>query len=192
MRTTLENLARIKTGIFAKPAGSGEVVYLQVRDFDETGHLKAELHPNLPEVDISPKHFLKQGDVLFAAKGSKNFATVFHSPALHTVASTSFFIIRLKEKTLLPDFLAWFLNSMPTQTLLKSQAIGSSIPSISKQVLASLDVPMPDKRSQQLVVEIDHLHRRRKALEQQLGILHEKSLQLRIFDSFGQKEKNNP
>jgi hypothetical protein len=54
---------------------------------------------------------LKDGDVLFAAKGTKNFAAVFENHNEPSVASTSFFVIRPTDKKVLPQYLAWFLNN---------------------------------------------------------------------------------
>src|SRR5690606_17499945 len=125
------------------PSGVGELVYLQAKHFDENGQVYSTLHPDLMAKDISEKHLLKGGDVLFAAKGTKNFAAVYENHNAPAVASTSFFVLRLTEKKILPEYLAWFLNSHFTQTLLKAQAIGTSIPSISKQVLGDMEIAVP-------------------------------------------------
>src|SRR5690606_7597555 len=103
--------------------------------------LHAALHPDLMAENISQKHLLTPGDVLFAAKGSKNFAAVYEEHNPPAVASTSFFVIQLTVDSVHPAYLAWLLNSTAVQTLLKSQAIGTSLPSISKEVLMSLEIP---------------------------------------------------
>ena len=46
------------------------MVYLQAKHFDVNGQLLAALHPDLMADGISEKHLLKDGDVLFAAKGT--------------------------------------------------------------------------------------------------------------------------
>ena len=126
MKTLAKDITNIQTGLFAKPAGIGELVYLQSKHFDENGQLHSVLHPDLLAEGIAEKHLLKDGDVLFAAKGTKNFAAVFENHNEPSVASTSFFVIRLSDNKVLPQFLAWFLNNHSTQTLLKGQAIGSA------------------------------------------------------------------
>jgi hypothetical protein len=74
LKTLIKDITNIQTGLFAKPAGIGELVYLQSKHFDEYGQLHSDLHPDLAAEGISEKHLLKDGDVLFAAKGTKNFA----------------------------------------------------------------------------------------------------------------------
>lgn len=160
----------------------GELVYLQSKHFDEFGQLHSVLYPDLPAGRISEKHLLKHGDVLFAAKGVKNFATVFENHNLPAVASTSFFVIRLIDNKVLSQFLAWFLNNPTTQTLLKAQAIGTSIPSISKQVLENLEIPVPDINTQKAIVEISKLRSREKSLKQQIETLREKQIQQQIIN----------
>ncbi len=110
MKTLIKDITNIQTGLFAKPSGMGELVYLQSKHFDEYGQLHAVLHPDLLADSISEKHLLKDGDVLFAAKGTKNFATVYEKHNLPAVASTSFFVIRLSNKMIWEHLLFQFQN----------------------------------------------------------------------------------
>ena len=176
-------MTHIQTGLFAKPAGVGEVVYLQSKNFDEYGQLHSELHPDLVADGISEKHLLKDGDVLFAAKGTKNFAAVFENHNEPSVASTSFFVIRPTDNKVLPQFLAWFLNNPTTQTLLKGQAIGTSIPSISKQVLENLEITVPDIETQKAILQITKLRNKEKSLKQEIETLREKQIQQQIINA---------
>ena len=154
MKSKIQDIATLQTGLFAKPLAFGEVVYLQAKHFDEQGNLSETLHPDLSIEDISAKHLLRAGDVLFAAKGTKNFAAVYEEHNLPAVASTSFFVIRLFDSNVLPEYLAWFLNNLNTQASLKAQAMGTSIPSISKVVLEELEIPVPTIEMQKSVVAI--------------------------------------
>ena len=183
MKVRIKDITHIQTGLFAKPSGMGDLVYLQSKHFDEYGHLYAVLHPDLVSEGISEKHLLKDGDVLFAAKGTKNFAAVFENHNEPSVASTSFFVIRPTDNKVLPQFLAWFLNNHTTQTLLKGQAIGTSIPSISKQVLENLEIPVPEIKKQKAIVEISKLRNKEKSLKQKIETLREKQIQQQIINA---------
>lgn len=179
----LKEISNIQTGFFAKPTGEGDIIYLQVKNFDEVGQLQTTLHGDLLSTDIAEKHFLKDGDVLFAAKGAKNFAAVFENHNEPSVASTSFFVIRPTDKKLLPQYLAWVLNSHSTQTLLKAQAIGTAIPSISKQVLENLDITIPSVETQKAILQITKLRNKEKSLKQKIEILREKHIQQKIINA---------
>jgi restriction endonuclease S subunit len=181
MKLKLKNIASIQTGLFAKPVGVGEVVYLQAKHFDENGILLTTLHRDLKEEEISPNHLLKEGDVLFAAKGSKNFATVYEDHNPKAVASTSFFVIRFQGDTTLPKYIAWYLNQSNTIALLKSQAIGTSIPSISKQVLENIEIPLPEIEIQKTILKLDSLKRKEIALIKQITQLNDTLYQSTIL-----------
>ena len=186
MKTLIKDITHIQTGLFAKPSGIGELVYLQSKHFDEYGQLHTALHPDLVADGISEKHLLKDGDVLFAAKGTKNFAAVFENHNEPSVASTSFFVIRPTDRKMLPQYLAWVLNSDPTQTLLKGQAIGTSIPSISKQVLENLEIAVPSIETQKAILQITKLRNIEKSLKQKIETLREKQIQAMLLQAVSQ------
>jgi restriction endonuclease S subunit len=180
---SIKNICRIQTGLFAKPSGKGEVIYLQARHFDENGKLLGILHPDLMGNDISQKHLLQEGDVLFAAKGNKNFAAVYENHNAPAVASTSFFVIKIKDRKVLPEYMAWFLNNQSTQTLLKGQATGTAMPSISKQVLENLEIPIPSIQTQKVILQISKLRAKEIILKQEIEALRENQIQQQIINA---------
>ena len=160
MKTTIRHIANVQTGVFAKPTAEGEIVYLQAKHFDENGLLKTSLQPDLKSDKISDKHFRRHGDVLFAAKGTKNFAALYERKNLPAVASTSFFVIRIKDNfqgKIMPEFLVWVINHPVSRKILKSKAMGTSIVSISKSVLEELEISIPDLQTQSAILKITRL-----------------------------------
>ena len=183
MKTTLKHITTIQTGVFAKPIQKGEIVYLQSKHFDENGELAETLYPDLNVDSKIEKHLLKKGDVLFAAKGTKNFASWYENDNLPAVASTSFFVIRLQDQNILPGYLTWFLNHPDTQAFLKAFARGTSIASISKAVLSELEIAVPSIQKQELILRINKLRNREKKLKGQLETLREKEIQQRLINA---------
>lgn len=183
MKSFIKDITAIRTGLFAKPSDSGNIVYLQSKHFDENGLLQKVLHPDLDEKGISEKHLLRHGDILFAAKGAKNFATVFEDHNEAAVASTSFFVISITNANLLPQYLAWFLNHPATQLELKGKAKGTAMPSISKQTLGDLQISIPDIPTQSAILAIASLRTREKSLRQQMEQLRDKQIQQQIFNA---------
>lgn len=172
MKKLIKDLVNIQTGLFAKPTDKGEVVYLQSKHFNENGELQSELHPDLLAVDISEKHFLRGGDVLFAAKGTKNFAAVYESQNPTAVASTSFFILRVISKEILPNYLSWFLNHPETQKMIKDNARGTAIPSIRKTVLEDIEISIPSIEKQRSIIQLSILMR--KEIELRMSIIKQR------------------
>jgi restriction endonuclease S subunit len=181
LKTNLKNIASILTGIYGKPENEGAIIYLQVKDFSENGELK-QVHPQL-NGNIPNKHLLKAGDILFAAKGTKNFAACFYGLNYPAVASTSFFIIRLQNPKILPEYLVWYLNHPINIDRLKSSAIGTSIVSITKEVLGNIEISIPDMNVQRKVLMITALQQKEKSIKQQINLLNDKIIQYRILDA---------
>lgn len=180
MKKPLSHLAAIQTGVFAKTIAVGDIVYLQAKHFDENGVLLNILHPDLLEEGISNKHILQPGDVLFAAKGTKNFATVYESKNPTAVASTTFFVIRISDSALLPEYLAWTLNHPNTQSFLKRNAIGSAMLSISKAVLGDLEIMLPTIEKQKCILKIAALSKKETAILQNIAELKQNYIQQQI------------
>lgn len=186
MEISLKNIATIQTGIFAKPISNGEIIYLQSKHFNETGKLQSILQPDLKADNITQKHLLRHGDVLFAAKGTKNFAARYESKNQPCVASTSFFVIRIQGvfmDKISSEYLVWTLNNPATQIYLKGKAIGSSIASISKSVLEELEISIPNLKTQKAILKISQLHNTEKKIREQIGKLREKQIQQQIINA---------
>ena len=184
METKLKHIASIQTGFYAKnPVTKGEIVYLQAKHFNQKGILTDDLLPDLLSATVPDKHLLKTGDILFAAKGTRNFASVFKGLDIPSVASTSFFVIRLYEQNILPDYLAWFLNYPDTQLYLKVNARGTSIVSISKDVLSDLVILIPTLKTQHSILKITQLREKELNLRKQIDILRDKQLQQQIINA---------
>ena len=180
MKTALQNITTIQTGIYVAIEFSGEVVYLQANNFNEDGQLSTTLVPNLFLTNQTQRHLLQPGDVLFAAKGTKNFAAVYEEHNGLCVASSTFLVIRINDKSkskVLPEFIAWYLNHPNTQKWLKANAIGSALPSISKSVLSDLEISIPSITKQKSILKIDSLRLREKQIQNRLIVLKELYIQ---------------
>jgi restriction endonuclease S subunit len=186
LKTQLQDIATIQTGVFAKTGGEGDLVYIQAGFFDDKGRLITRLFLNLNKDGIAERHLLKDGDVLFAAKGTKNFATVFESHNMPSVASTSFFVIRIIQPNVLPHFLAWVLNSQKVLNSLKEQSVGTGIPSISKRLLENVEFPMPSIQQQQIILNLVKLRNNEKAIIKQIESLKETKFEQSIYNAINQ------
>lgn len=187
LKNRLSDLCSIQSGIYAKPDYAGEVVYLQAKHFDERGQLATTLLPDLFLSSQTRRHLLQPGDVVFAAKGHKNFAAVYDAHNGPCVASSTFLVLRISEHArtlLLPGYLAWLFNSPAVQIWLKSKAIGSALPSISKAALAELELDLPPVQAQRIILKIAALHEQEKILHSRLAQLREKRVQQLILNTF--------
>ena len=92
----------------AKP--TGHINCVQGRDFDTSGVFYGNELQYVDESALRYTRFLEKGDVLFSSKG-KLYATVWQEQVKNVVATSTFLIIKIKTPTILPEYLAMYLNS---------------------------------------------------------------------------------
>ncbi len=162
MKLQTREIAEITTGYQARKAVEHEELgthfLLQLRDFDEgrtqinTGNMvrftpSASSHGEPLQVD----------DVLFLSRGQKNFG--FAMPGLPgpTLAGPYFFVLRPKPSVSGP-YLAWYLNQSAAQRHFKQLGTtGAHMPVVTRDVIESLKVPVPNLATQVKIVELDAL-----------------------------------
>lgn len=187
MKTLLKNIASIHSGIYVKPERDAEIRYLQVNHFNESGDLVHIPEPELQFNTSIAKHLLHLNDVVFAAKGTKNFAAQIEIEM--AVASSSFLVVRIKDEyfsRINPAFIAWSLNQPPVLQQLKNAASGTSLPSIPKPALENIEISIPDVRKQNIILHIHELHQKEKQLKNKIELLHEKQLQQTLLNALTQ------
>ncbi len=166
----LSEIAEVASGVYLKAEPYGDVSYLQIKD------LLSELpEKTASKVTLSPKnerYLLAKGDLLFAGKGTTYLCKVFdlNIPA---IASTTLYMIRLTSKSILPDYLCWYLNQPSVMAVMKAQQVGTGTPLIRKQVVEDFEIPIPDIDTQRQIVELAKLQTREKELYQALAEKHE-------------------
>lgn len=173
MKQKMKEIADIQLGYQfrgkaeADPQGTHKVI--QIRDFDEALGLRTE---NLLSVRLkgdAERYTVKENDVLFLSRGHKNNAIAINAPLKSTVAASYFFILRIKQNKVLPDYLAWYINQAPAQEYLHSVARrGTHMPLVPLSVFSDLVVDIPDVETQRRVVEVDRLFERENDLTVQL------------------------
>ena len=107
--------------------------------------------------------WLQPGDILFVAKGARNFAVCLDQVPEPAICSQYFFLIRVHEpRQLLPEFLAWQINQLPAQRYLEKNAEGTDQLSIRRGVLEALPVAVPAIAQQQALIRLDQTVRQER------------------------------
>lgn len=164
MTLQIKDITSIQSGIYLKEILEGDAIYLQIKDFED-GQLAAKhLRKTVIVSEKSTKHLLEEGDLLFAAKGTSNFCVKYTAEIGNAAASSAFFVLKVNNNIVLPDFLAWFLNLPDTLALLRSQAVGTGTPSITKRMLEELSLNLPEIQTQKKIVEFSYLQKRESEL----------------------------
>lgn len=175
MKTTISKIAEVQIGYQPKasvqPHPNGTHRLIQVKDVRPDGKLNPiGLFRIVPEREPD-KYLVTRGDVLFLARGWRNFAVAIREWMENTLAAGTFYIIRIRATSdLLPEYLAWYINQPSTQAILKSRAQATNIPLVTKAVFETLEIAIPPLPIQQTTVELDSLARKEQALLAKLAI----------------------
>ena len=178
--TKISHIAKVLSGAYIKIVPEGEIKYLQVNDFND------EKESSFATIDLDYKtqrHLLKDGDILFAAKGDYNFSIIYCTRMGASVASSSFLVIRINDKAVVnPEYLCWFLNKKDTLSILKNHAVGTAIQSIGKSVVGNCEIDIPPMLVQKMVVEVANLQQQELLLYREIAKKRELLTQKQIME----------
>jgi hypothetical protein len=164
MKASLSDISEIQVGyqsregIRANPDGSNFL--LQARDFNNFHQVDWSNLSRFTPAGSTTKSEIQPGDVLFLAKGQDNFACPVNRVTNHVLAANSFYILRPNKATILPDYLAWWLNQTPAQEYIKLNRSGSTPPFLSVSALSHLEIPVPDFEMQRKIGELELLRKK--------------------------------
>ncbi len=157
----ISEIAEVVSGVYLLAAPYGEVYYLQIKDL-----LSESPEKTASKVTLSAKnerYLLAKGDLLFAGKGTTYLCKVFDLD-IPAIASTTFYIIRIGDGDILPDYLCWYLSQPKTLAIIKSGQVGTGTPLIRKKILENLEIAIPDLKTQQQIVELAKLQQKEEEL----------------------------
>lgn len=109
--------------------------------------------------------WLMRGDILFAARGSRNYAVLIDQDKKKVVSAPHFYILSVKAQALLPEFLAWQLNQKPLQNYFDSMSEGSMTKSIRRSILEKTEIIAPPIEKQKRILKLyETLLREKKSM----------------------------
>lgn len=158
----LYSLASVSVGVprIEDDASESSIGFLQTSDVDSFGRLLPDAPRSTTALSDSQleRALVQPGDVLLANKGARYVAVFYGDKYPTVVASGSFYILRvLDSMTLLPEFLACYLNLRGTQYQLQVR-IGnpSTVSTLNKKDLLDLLVTVPPLDIQRALVELNN------------------------------------
>lgn len=175
MTRKLKKLAEVSSGYQTRKGveelPDGTHYLLQIRDFNKSRtsvDMKGMMRISPPGMDS--KSHLRSGDVLFLAKGQKNFSwCVGRLPELPILAASYFFVIR-PLPAMEGEYLSWFLNQEAAHRhFARLATTGAHMPIVRRDVLESLEVPVPDLATQRKIIELADLAEEQSRLLSELA-----------------------
>ena len=168
MKLLLKDIVEIQIGYQARgriepnPAGTFRII--QAKDFDHHNELMIEMVYKI-DVERDPeKYLVHAGDVLFVSRGFHNYATAIQLPLENTLASNTFYILRVDARKILPGYLAWSINQAQDQ--LRGMTQAQNIPLVPKAAFERMEIDLPVLSVQHTVVRLMELLKRERDLNE--------------------------
>jgi hypothetical protein len=175
----LVEISGIQSGYIARSkieaCADGSHYLLQAKDLDadQLAYRTEDIIRFNPS--ISRKDWiLAPGDILFMARGARNFSILVKQLPQPTLAAACFFIVRANDAIILPAYLCWYLNQLAVQHyLIQHSGRGVHMPVVRRVVLESIEIPVLAYEQQKKIAALDTLM----------------SIEQRLFQKLGQKRK---
>jgi restriction endonuclease S subunit len=182
MNVLLAQLATVKAGyafrgkIPERP--DGNTLAIQIKDLSEDGEINWQNVIRTSIENPKSKDLLVKGDIIFAARGQRNYAAVVTQGHMPVVCAPHYFVIRIKAPDkVLPEFLAWQLNQQNAQRYFSKSAEGSLQVSINRNVLESTSLVTPAIKTQKLLVALNETAKQEKLILNKLIANRTKQIQ---------------
>ena len=179
MRKPLGDIAEIgvghsfRSGI--KNDAHGNIRVLQIRDIRDSDHIQPANLSRILWPGESKPPLLKPGDVVMPARGDRYDAALIRD-RVPMLASGQIYVLHPANSSVLSEYLCWYLNQPESRNYILKNRAGTGMPSLSRQVLGDLPVPVPALETQRKIIALQLLWQQEQFLTQQLLANRQKML----------------
>lgn len=141
---------------------------LSLKNISEDGMIENDSFDKFVSNDqLDDHYFTAEGDVLMRL--SHPYTAVYIDKEHSGLLVPSYFaIIKVNQAKMLPQYLAWYLNSLPVKNELERAQAGSRIPSTNQQTIRKIPILQSPISKQKVLVELYQLHQKEKRLYKKL------------------------
>lgn len=171
----LGDIAQIKTGLVLSRK-KADIEYnakaryklLSLKNVSEEGIIIDKSFDEFISKDTLEGHyFTREGDILIRL--SEPYTAVYISSEHSGLLIPSYFaIIKVRDNSILPQYLAWYLNTNYVKFELERSQFGTRIPSTNQNAIKNIPIEVTPIAKQKLLVELYQLHQREKLLNKKL------------------------
>lgn len=157
---------------------NGRVSVVQIKDIDWAGNINWDGLTKTRLEGRKEPDWVKSGDILFVARGTKIVAAYVNDVPGFCVCSQYFYLLRIKIDGVLPEFVAWQINQQPAQTYLVKSAEGTAQVSVRRSMLEELSIVIPPLDQQHKAVALAKSALRERELLESLILNRERELRI--------------
>ena len=171
----LKKIAKIQSGYISRgkidPREDGTCLLLQAKDVDaDRLSYRTDAFVRFLPGPSGKVRFLEPGDILFMARGARNFSVMINELPDSVLAAACFFVVHTIHSEILPEYLCWYLNQSPVEEYLKRfSGRGVHMPVVRRAVLESIDIPLPPIKIQKQVSAMNELLQKEQDLYKKLA-----------------------
>lgn len=168
MHKRLKHICSAQFGPFLRNQDKGTCKYLTASHFDSNCQPTKFENSYVAEGKKTEQYLLQKGDVLLAGKGHRLIAWAYQSEMGKCIASSLFYVLKLEQDYILPQYLALFLNSTKPQHQLAFMSSGATIQSLPKNEMLELKIQIPSLDKQQQIVNLAQAQQKEVNLYQEV------------------------
>lgn len=173
MKKKIKDIAEIQIGYQFRarlePTPNGNYSVIQIKDFDDSQNLQTSDIYKVNLKSDAERYIINKGDILFLARGQRNYAIPIKDELKSTIAASYFFILRLINKDVLPEYLAWYIKQAPAQEYLHNTARrGTHMPVVPKSSFENMLLDVPPLEVQAKIVKLASLLEKECQLQNKL------------------------
>ena len=127
---------------------------------------------------LKPDYLLKNGQILLSSRGE--FKAALYKGKGKSLASNLLFVLSVRKKEFLPEYLVFYLNSKSGQAQMASRKNSGTLQAIVRSGIEGLDIPLLPLKRQKLLAETYFLLLHEKELSQRLAEEKTKLLELAL------------
>lgn len=160
---------------------------LNIRSLNENGTIdRTQLENYFSKTILESMVLTQTNDIVLKLFAPIN-PTLIQAEDAGLVIPSQLAVVRLKEKTILPDFLCYWLSTKEVMDTILLREGWQSQRTIRIAALAELEIPIPTPEKQKLISDIVNLQKKRQMLYQTLIEKENKFTTLKIQQAIGGK-----
>lgn len=180
MKTTLDSIAALRLGHSFRSrieaVRDGSLAVVQTRDVGEDGLMCTEALARVEPDEGFGAERLQPNDVVVTTRGDSMRAALVGDDVGSAILAAPLLRLRVKTESVLPGYLAWYLNHPRTRAALAKSAEGSNVKMIVRSALASLEVDVPPLERQRAIVELARLAAQERRLQDEAAARRQRLL----------------